>query len=197
MPLLLLAVPALVAAPPAPPALGPVDRAQDLLMAVPAAFLDGKSSALPGLVTKAATGWEQARPDFLKALGGDETAAVDRQIKAMAKMGPREQAAGALGLSTVLSRVQGRSRRQDELNARRTAMQAWCLVDAGQLEPLPSVAAAFKPLVDEDQGRHTLAVLAVQEALGRLHDGQQKKQASGVKKALKDLVRLAEAFAKP
>ncbi len=196
MPLLLLAVPALVAAPPAPVP-GPVDRAQDLLMAVPAAFLDGKPSALPGLVAKAATGWEQARPEFLKALGGDETAAVDRQIKAMTKMGPREQAAGALGLSTVLSRVQGRSRRQDELNARRTAMQAWCLVDAGQLEPLPSVATAFKPLVDDDQGRHTLAVLAVQEALGRLHEGQQKKQALGMKKALKDLVRLAEAFAKP
>jgi len=197
MPLLFLAMPALVAVQAPAPAPKAVDRIQDLFEAIPKAFIDGKRGAMPGLVAKAKAGWEQARPELLKALGEAEAAAIDRQVGAMVKMTPREQAVGALGVSTALSRIQGKSRQQDLLNADRTAMLAWCLVDSGQLNPLPAVAEAFRPVIQGDNGRHGLVVMAVHEALGRLQECQQKNQAAGAKKALKDLLKLVDALEKP
>jgi len=197
MPLLFLAVPALVAVQAPAPTPKAVDRIQDLFEAIPTAFIDGKRGAMPGLVAKAKAGWEQARPELLKALGEAEAAAIDRQVGAMVKMTPREQAVGALGVSTALSRIQGKSRQQDLLNADRTAMLAWCLVDSGQLNPLPAVVEAFRPVIHGDNGRHGLVILAVQEALNRLQESQQKNQAAGAKKALKDLLKLVDALEKP
>ncbi|NWJ40975.1 MAG: hypothetical protein HXX12_08385 [Geothrix sp.] len=197
MPLLLLAVPALVGTQAPAPAPKAVDRVQDLFEAIPEAFIDGKRGAMPGLVAKAKAGWEQARPELLKALGEAEAAAIDRQVGAMVKMSPREQAVGALGVSTALSRLQGKSRQQDLLNADRTVMLAWCLVDSGQFNPLPGVAEAFRPVIDGDNGHHGLAVMAVRDALKRLQESQQKNQAAGAKKALKDLLKLVDVFEKP
>jgi len=196
MPLLFLALPALVAQAPAPTA-KPVDRAQELFMAVPAAFIEGKRGAMPGLVTAGKAGWEQARPELLKALGEAEATAIDRQVKAMVKMSPRSQAVGALGISKALSRIQSRSRQLDLANAERTTMLAWCLVDSGQFKSLPAVAGAFQPVIDGDQGQHTLAVMGVQEALKRFQESQKKNQAAGVKKALQDLLKLVDVFKKP
>jgi molecular chaperone GrpE (heat shock protein) len=59
------------------------------------------------------------------------------------------------------------------------------------------VAGAFQPVIDGDQGRHTLATVGVQEALKRLQESQKKNQASGVKKALKDLLNLVDVLEKP
>ncbi len=197
MPLLFLAMPALVAVQAPASTSKTVDRVQDLFEAIPEAFIDGRRDVMPGLVAKAKAGWEQARPELLKALGESEAAAIDRQVGAMVKMSPREQAVGALGVSTALSRIQGKSRQQDLVNADRTVMLAWCLVDSGQLNPLPAVAQSFKPVIDGDQGHHALAVLAVRDALKRFQESQQKSQAAGAKKALKDLMKLVDVFEKP
>lgn len=197
MPLLFLALPALVAVQAPASTSKTVDRIQELLEAIPEAFIDGRRGVMPGLVAKAKVGWEQARPELLKALGESEAVAIDRQIKAMAKMSPREQAVGALGVSTALSRIQAKSRQLDLLNADRTVMLAWCLVDSGQLNPLPAVAEAFKPVIDGDQGHHALAVMALQDALKRFQESRQKNQAAGVKKALKDLLKLVDVLEKP
>lgn len=196
MPLLLLVLPALVAQAPAPTAKS-VDRVQELFKAVPEAFIEGKRGAMPGLVAAGKAGWEQARPELLRALGEAEAVAIDRQVKAMAKMSPRGQAVGALGISKALSRIQSRSRQLDLAHAERTTMLAWCLVDSGQLKTLPAVAGAFQPVIDGDQGRHTLATVGVQEALKRLQESQKKNQAGGVKKALKDLLNLVDVLEKP
>ena len=193
---LLIALPALVAQAPvaAPQAF---DQLQELLEAIPEALIDGKRGAMPGLVGKAKAGWDHAKPGLRKAMPEPEIIAIDRQLKAMRTMKPREQAVGALGISGTLSRFQVKSRQQELLQADRTAMLAWCLVDAGQVERLPGVAAAFKPLIEQDKGQHTLAVLGVQEALKRLQDSQQKRQAAGAKQALKDLLELVDVFEQP
>lgn len=193
---LLLAPPALVAQPTAAaPKL--LDHLQELLEAVPEALIDGKRGAMRGLVEKAKTEWDRARPEVRKAMPEPEIIAIDRQLKAMRTMKPREQAVGALGISGTLSRFQARSHQQDLLMADRTTMLAWCMVDAGQMERLPGVAEAFKPLIDQDKGQHTLAVVQVQEALRRLQESQQKRNAAGAKKALKELLDLVDVIEKP
>ena len=196
MPLLLIAPPALVAQSPAA-APQAFDQLQELLEAIPEALIDGKREVMRGLVGKAKAGWDRAKPDLRKAMPEPEIVAIDRQLKAMSLMKPLEQAVGALGISGTLSRFQARSLQQDLLQADRTAMLAWCTVAAGQFEHLPGVAAAFKPLIDQDKGQHALAVIGVQEALKRLQDSQQKRHAAGAKKALKDLLELVDVFEKP
>lgn len=197
MPLWLLAPYALVLT--QSPAIPTLDPIQNLVEAIPEALIAGKRGAMTGLVAKAKAGWEQAKPELLKAKSMPEADAtfIDRQLKAMLKMKPREQAVGALGISATLSRYQGRSRKQDLLQADRVTMMAWCSVDAGQWAPLPDVAGAFKPLLDQDKGQHTLAAIGVQEALKRFQEGAQKKQAAGAKKALKDLMAFVDVLEKP
>jgi hypothetical protein len=165
--------------------------------AIPAALINEKRSAMRGLVAKAKAGWDRSKPELRKAMPEPELIAIDRQLKAMRTMKPNEQAVGALGISGTLSRFQPRSHQQDLLQADRTTMLAWCTVDAGQLERLPGVAAAFQPLIDQDKGRHALAVVGVQEALKRLQDSQQKRQPAKAKKALKELLAFVDVLEKP
>lgn len=195
MTLFVLALPALVApAPAAPPTL---DQLQELLEAIPEALIDRKPGAMPGLVAKAQAGWNQARPGLLKVLPEPDITTLDGQLKAMRNLQPREQAIGALEISAALSRCQPRSRQADLLQADRTAMLAWCRVDAGQLDQLPDMAQAFRPLLDQDQGRHPRAVIGVQAALKRLQESQQKSRPAAAKKALQELLDLVDVFEKP
>jgi len=195
MPLFLLALPALVAqVSPAAPAM---DQLQELLKAIPVALVDGKGGAMRGQVAKVKAAWDQARPEIRKTLPEPETTFIDKQLKAMQKMKPREQALGALGISSTLSRFQGRSRKQDLLQAERLVLAAWCGVDGGQWEPFPNVAEGFKPILQQDNGAHALAVVGVQDGLKRLQESLQKRQAAVAKKALKDLLASAEVIAKP
>lgn len=195
MPLLLITPPALVA--PAAAAPQALDQLQELFEAIPEALIDGKRRAMRGLVAKARAGWDRAKPDLRKAMPEPEIIAIDRQLKAMPAMKPREQAVGALGISSTLSRFQARSRQQELLHADRTAMLAWCSVDAGLWERLPRVAEAFQPLIGQDKGQHTLAVAGVQDALKRLQASQQKRHAASAKKAVKDLLDLVDVLEKP
>jgi len=182
-------------APVAPPQA--LDHLQELLEAIPEALIEGKPGTMKGLVAKARAGWDQARPEVRKAMPEPEMTFIDKQLKAMQTMKPREQAVGALGISSTLSRFQGKSRQQDLLQADRTVMLAWCGVDAGQWTRLPSVAEALKPVLDGDEGRHTVAVIAAQDALKRFQESQKKKQAAPAKKALKDLLGFVDALEKP
>lgn len=193
--LLLIAPPALTI--PAPAAPQVLDHLQELMEAIPEALIDGKRGAMHGLVAKAKAGWDHARPDLRKAMPEPEIIAIDMQLKGMQMMKPREQAVGALGISSTLSRFQAKSRQQDLLVADRTVMLAWCGVDAGQWNQLPRVAETFKPLIDQDKGQHPLAVAGIQEALKRLQDSQQKRRAAGAKKALKDLLGFVDMLEKP
>ncbi|MDR3683210.1 MAG: hypothetical protein P4L11_05725 [Geothrix sp.] len=195
MPLIPFLVPALVAtqAPVAPQAF---DRFQELLEAIPQALINGRTASMRGLVAKAKAGWDQARPEIRKAMPEPEATFIDRQLASMKKMRPVEQAMGALGISSTLSRFQPRSRKQDLLQVDRLAMAAWCSVDSGQWEPFPNVAAGFKPLIDQDKGQHTLTLINVQAALKRLDESHKKRQAVGAKKALKELLSLVDALEK-
>jgi len=195
MPAILFLVPALVAQAPSAPT--SMDRLQDLLEAIPEAVIEGKTGQLKGLLAKARTGWDQAKPELRKTIPEAEATFIDRQFKAMEKMSPREKAAGALGISATLSRFQPRSPKQDLLQADRTAMLAWCSVDAGLWQQIPRVAEAFKPVLDQDKGRHALAVASANEALQRFQTAITKKQAPAAKKALKDLLALVDVFEKP
>jgi len=197
MPLLLVALPALVAPAQTPTVPQTMDLLQEQLEAIPEAFIKGKSSAMPGLVAQADESWNRAKPALAKTVPTAEATAIDRQLQSMKKMKPREQAVGALGVSSLLSQFQPRSRQQDQLQADRTTMMAWCVVDSGELTRLPGVETAFKPLIDKDNGQHTVAVLAVQDALKRLQASQQKRQAAGMKKALRDLLDLLDVLEKP
>lgn len=196
MPLLFLALPALVAtqAPAAPQAL---EQVQDLVGAIPVALINEKRSAMRGLVAKATAKWQQAKPELRNTIPEPEMTSIDRQLKAMLRMKPQEQAMGALGIATTLSRFQPRSHKQDLLQVGRLIMAAWTGVDAGQWAPFPNVAAGFKPLIDQDNGQHTLIVLKVQDALKRLDESHQKHQAVGTKKALKELLNLVDLLGKP
>ena len=195
MPAILFLLPALVAqVSSAPTAL---DRLQDLLEAIPEAVIDGKTGNLKGLLAQARTGWDKAKPELRTTIPEAEATFIDRQFKAMEKMSPREKAAGALGISATLSRFQPRSPKQDLLQADRTAMLAWCSVDAGLWLQVPKVAEAFKPVLDQDKGRHPLAVASAGEALQRFQAAVTKKQASAAKKALKDLLALVDVLEKP
>ena len=195
MPLLLIVPPALVA----PDRVAPqvLDRLQELFEAIPEALIDGQGGAMRGRVAKAKAGWDRAKPDIRRAMPEPEVIAIDRQLKAMQGMKPREQAVGALGISSTLSRFQARSRQQDLLHADRTAMLAWCTVDAGDWDRLPRLAEAFQPLLDQDKGQHPRAVIGVQGALKRFQGSQQKRHMAGAKKALKDLLDLVDVFEKP
>ena len=196
MPLILLALPALVATQ-ASSAPQSIDQVQDLVGAIPMALINEKRGAMRGLVAKAKAGWAQARPELLKTIPEPEAAFIDRQFKAMLTMKPNEQAIGAIGIASTLSRFQPRSRKQDLLQMGRLIMAAWTGVDAGQWAPFPDVAGGFKPLIDQDNGQHTLALINVQDALKRLEEGRQKRQGPAVKKALKDLLNLVDVLEKP
>jgi len=196
MPLILLALPALVATQ-ASSAPQSIDQVQDLVGAIPMALINEKRGAMRGLVAKAKAGWEQAKPELSKTIPEPEATFIDRQFKSMLRMKPNEQAIGAIGIASTLSRFQPRSRKQDLLQASRLIMAAWTSVDAGQWGPFPTVAAGFKPLIDQDNGQHTLAVLNVQDALKRLEESRQKRQAAGTKKALKELLNLVDVLGKP
>ncbi len=195
--LLFLAVPPaqVVTLPPMPnPAL---ELVQERLEAIPEAFIDRKRTGMRALVAKAQAAWNQAKPGLKQTMPEPDMTAIDRQLKAMLTMKPREQAVGALGVSGTLSRFQPKSRSQDLLQADRAAMLAWCSVDNGQVERLPGVAEAFQVLIDQDKGQHALGVVRVQEALKRLRASQEKKHAAGAKKALKDLLNLVDLLEKP
>ncbi len=196
MPLLLLVLPALVVAQ-APPGSPAIDQVQNLMGAIPAALVNEKRGAIRGLVAKAKAGWEQAKPELRKTIPDPEAAFIDRQFKAMLTMKTQEQAIGAIGISSTLSRFQPHSRKQDLLQASRLVMAAWTGVDAGQWEPFPNVAAGFRPLTDQDNGQHTLALIQVQDALKRLDENHKKHQGPGVKKALKELLNLVDVLEKP
>jgi hypothetical protein len=196
MPLFLLALPALVVNQ-APPAPQPIDQVQGLMGAIPAALIEGKRGSMNGLVAKAKAGWDQAKPGIRKTMPEPEAAFIDKQLKAMQKMKPVEQAMGALGISSTLSRFQTRSRKQDLLQVGRQVMGAWCGVDAGQWASMPNVAEGFKPLIEQDQGAHTVAVIQIQEELKRFDQSRQKRQAPNAKKALKELLTLLDVLEKP
>ena len=195
MPAILFLLPALVAQAPLAPAT--LDQLQDLLEAIPEAVVDGKTANLKALLAKARTGWDKAKPELRKTIPEAEATFIDRQLKAMEKMSPREKAAGAIGISSTLSRFQPRSPKQDLQAADRTAMLAWCSVDAGLWQQIPRVAEAFKPVLDQDKGRHPLAVASAGEALQRFQTAVTKKQAPTAKKALKELLALVDVLEKP
>jgi len=194
MPFLLFALPALVVqVSPAPPSM---DQLQELLKAIPMALVEGKGGGMRGQVVKVNAAWDQAKPEIRKTMPEPEISFIDRQLKAMQKMKPREQALGALGISSTLSRFQGKSRKQDLLQAERLVLAAWCGADGGQWEPFPNVAEGFKPILQQDNGAHALAVVAVQDGLKRLQESLQKRQTVAAKKALKDLLAATEVIAK-
>ncbi len=192
---LLLAMPALVVQ--ATPAAPSLDQLQVLFKAIPVALVEGKQGSMRGQVATAKAAWDQAKPGLRKSMPEPEATAIERQLKAMQKMKPREQAVGALGIFNMLSRYQGKSRKQELLQAQRVVLSAWCGVDGGQWEPFPNVAEAFKPILDQDNGAHALAALGVQDGLKRLQESRSKRQASAAKKALKDLLGFTDLFAKP
>ena len=161
------------------------------------ALINEKRGAMRGLVAKAKAGWEQAKPELSKTIPEPEANFIDRQFKSMLRMKPNEQAIGAIGIASTLSRFQPRSHKQDLLQASRLIMAAWTSVDASLWEPFPNVAAGFKLLIDQDNGQHTLAVLNVQDALKRLEESHRKHQAAGTKKALKELLNLVDVLEKP
>lgn len=195
MNLLLLAVPALVAAPaPADPKV--LDGLQERLEAIAEALIEGKPRTLKGLVAKASAAWAQAKPALRAVVPAAEATFIDRQLKAMAGMSPREQAVGALGISSALSRHQPRSRKQDLLQADRTAMLAWCDVDDGKWDRQPGLEAAFQTIIDQDKGQHAGAVVGVSDALKRFEESRQKHRAAEAKKALKDLLDLVDLLEK-
>lgn len=195
MPMFLLALPALVAqATPAPPSM---DQLQELLKSIPVALVEGKGGSVRGQVVKAKAAWDKAKSELSKAMPEPEANFIDKQLKAMQKMKPREQSVGALGISSTLSRFQGKSRKQELLQAERVILSAWCGVDGGQWEPFPGVAEALRPVIEQDNGAHALAVMSLQDGLKRLQESRQKRQATAAKKALRDLLAATEVIAKP
>jgi len=196
MPLIFLLMPALVTTPPSS-AIQSIDQVQNLVRAIPVALINEKRGAMRGLVAKAKAGWEKAKPGLRSTIPEPEVVFIDRQFEAMLTMKPQEQAMGAIGIASTLSRFQPRSHKQDLLQVSRLIMAAWTGVDAGLWAPFPNVAAGFKPLIDQDNGQHTLALVNVQDALKRLEESRQKHQDSGVKKALKELLDLMDVLENP
>jgi hypothetical protein len=194
MPAFLLALPALVAQ--APSTSQALDPLQDLLRSIPIALAEGKPASVKGQVVKAKAAWEQIKPSLGKSLPEPETTFIDRQLAAMQKMKPREQAMGAIGISTTLSRYQGKTRKQELLQAQRTALAAWCGVDSGHWDPFPGVGEAFRPIMEKDNGAHAMVVIGIQGTLKRLQESRQKHQAAATKKALKELVSFVDVLGK-
>lgn len=193
---MLLAPPAIQALQ-APAATQALNQVQEQLEAIPEAFIAGKAGSMRTLVAKAQAGWKQALPELQKAMPEPERLAMEMQLKAMGRMKPREMAVGALGISSTLSRFQPHSRQQDLLNADRTAMLAWCTVDAKSWQQLPALAEAFRPLLEQDNGRHPQAVQATRESLKDFQASQQMRQPAAAKKILKKLLQLVDDFEKP
>ena len=112
------------------------------MRAIPLALINEKRGAMRGLVAKAKAGWAQAKPELLRTIPEPEAAFIDRQFKAMLTMKPNEQAIGAIGIASTLSRFQPHSHKQDLLQVSRLIMAAWTGVDAGQWAPFPNMAGA-------------------------------------------------------
>jgi hypothetical protein len=195
MPLIFLLMPALVATQPSGPQ--SIDQVQDLVGAIPVALINEKRGAMHRLVVKAKAGWEKAKPELRKTIPEPDVTFIDRQFRAMLNMQPQEQSMGAIGIASTLSRFQPHSSKQDLLQVSRLIMAAWTVIDAGQWGPFPNVAAGFQPLIDQDNGQHTMALINVQDALKRLEESRQKHQSAGIKKALKDLLNLVDVIGKP
>lgn len=187
-----LAPPALTVQAPAPRA---VEELQALLKAIPDAFTQGKARDLRPLVAKAQARWEAARPGLAKTIPEPEAVFIGKQLKAMQAMKAREQAVGALGIASTLSRYQPRTAERERLQAERAVLLAWCGADAGQWEPQPRLGEIYKPVLDEARGRNPLGAIGVEEALKRVQEVWGKRQAPAAKKALKALLEASRATA--
>jgi hypothetical protein len=190
-----LAPPALTAQ--APSAAPTLEALQLSMEAIPKALVEGKPGATRNLVAQARITWEAAKPTLSKRMPEPDLIAIDRQLKAMKAMKPREQAVGALGISSILSRLQPRSHPQDLLALGRTTLMAWCVADDGHVERIPPVAEAFQPILAQDKGKHPEAAKQIQAALQRLKEAQQLRHASAAKKALKELLTQLNTLGQP
>ena len=187
-----LLIPALLAQAPAAPQ--PLDQVQALLATIPQAVIEGRPAETKALLEKARAGWAQARPG-LKAVPEAEAGFVDRQLKSMQGMSPRERALGALMIGRSLAQHQPAGRVRELADADRSARIAWCNIDAGYWNQVPPVADIFRPVLQKEQGR-SLVVAAAEEALKRFAQSQKKEQAAPAKKALRDLMTQVEALQK-
>lgn len=182
-----------VQAPSAPPVL---DQVQAHLGAISQAVVDGRPGETKALMDKARTAWSQARPALKGVVPDAEAGFVDRQLKSMQAMSPRERAMGALMISRSLAEHQPAGRARDLAEADRAAKVAWCNIDAGYWNQVPPVGELFRAILRREQGRRPLVEAAAEEALKRLEPALKKQQAGPAKKALKDLLAQVEALQK-
>lgn len=193
--LLMLAPPAQAQV--APAAMKPIEALLETLEGVPEALIDNKAARIPALIMRVKTQWERSKAQIAASIPGLDAESITKNIANMGTQKPHEQAESALELSAVLSRHVPASRSMQLLDADRTGMLAWCRVDAGRWTEIPSVADAFKPLLDGDQGKHSKAVSEIQVELGRFQEEQAQKSTAKAKHTLQKLLDLIDVLEKP
>jgi len=181
----------------APVATLPIEALLKTLNGIPQAYIEGESGKIPGILNQTRAQWEQSKKDIAIAIPGHEVELINLSLNNMGALKPRDQAELALEVSAHLITHVSPTRETQVLGAASKTMLAWCRVDAGRWSEIPNVAEAFKPVVDEDQGRHLIAVKDIQVALDQLQVDLEQKSAPNAKKTLKRLLDLVAMLEKP
>lgn len=178
----------------------PVPRNLELLLetldAIPGAFIDGRDDRMQHLICKARKQWETLKAQGAPGIPAHDLDLAGQRLGEMAAMRPRHQAEAALEMATLFAGHFAGGRMQALQAAERTAMFAWCRVEAGRWETLPDVPKAIAPFLEGEHGRRRIA-RQIQAGLSDWKEAVAARSVSAAKRTLESLLDDLEALEKP
>jgi hypothetical protein len=181
-------------APPVPKSLEPLLEALD---AIPGAFIDGRDERIQNLICKARKHWEPLKAQGVAGVPAHDLDLAGQRLLEMANLRPRHQAEAALEMATLLSVHFAAGRLQIVQACERTAMLAWCRVEAGRWDTLPDLPKALAPVLEGDHGGHRRAFRQIQAGLADWKEATAARSVSAAKRTLEGILDDLEALERP
>ncbi len=188
------APPALVQSQPASPKL--FHALSEALEGAPEALTDRRPARVQAEAAKAVDLWDRNRGAVLAALTADDRDPFTKTLERLRTTQGDEAGFAALNAMAILEHNLPAGRPQWLAAADRLGMQAWIILGEGKTD-IPDLAAAFKPLIDQDGGGHVAAVKQTRSELDRYQAALSRKEFPAAQKAVGILLDLVDAFEKP
>jgi len=188
------APPALVQSQPASPEL--FHALSEALEGAPEALTDRRPARAKAEAAKAVALWDRNRGAVLAALTAADRDPFTKAMERLRTAQGDEAGLTALGAMAILEHHLPEGRLRWLAAADRLGMQAWILLGEGRTD-IPDLAAAFRPLIDQDGGSHPTAVTKTRSELDRCQAALSRKDLPAAQKAAGILLDLVDAFEQP
>ncbi len=188
------APPALVQSQPASPKL--FHALSEALEGAPEALTDRRPARAHAEAAKAVSLWDRNRGAVLAALTAADRDPFTKTMERLRSAQGDEAGLRSLDAMAILEHRLPAGRPQWLAAADRLGMQAWILLGEGKTD-IPDLAAAFKPLIDQDGGGHVAAVKKTRSELDHYQAALSRKELPAAQKAVGVLLDLVDAFEKP